>query len=51
VILRALTVTFLLARPPSSLLIDRAGDIVAVAIGPRDWDSLRAHAVLEALLK
>jgi peroxiredoxin len=36
---------------PGSFLIDRAGDIVAVAIGPRDWDSRPAHAVVEALLK
>ena len=36
---------------PGSFLIDRSGDIVAVAIGPRDWDSTPAHAVVEALLK
>jgi peroxiredoxin len=35
---------------PSSLLIDRAGRTVAVAIGPRDWDSPAAHAVIEAML-
>ncbi len=36
---------------PGSFLIDRSGDIVAVAIGPRDWDSPVAHAIVEALLK
>jgi peroxiredoxin len=36
---------------PGTFLIDRSGDIVAVAIGPRDWDSDPAHAVVKALLK
>ncbi|MGH7418259.1 MAG: peroxiredoxin family protein [Candidatus Rokuibacteriota bacterium] len=36
---------------PGSFLIDRSGEIIAVAIGPRDWDSRPAHAVVEALLK
>jgi peroxiredoxin len=36
---------------PGSFLIDRSGDIVAVAIGPRDWDSRPAHEALEVLLK
>lgn len=36
---------------PGSFLIDRSGNIAAVAIGPRDWDSPLAHAVVEALLK
>ena len=35
---------------PSSFLIDRQGNIVAVAMGPRDWDGTAAHAVIEALL-
>jgi len=36
---------------PGSFLIDRSGEIAAIAIGPRDWDSRPAHAVVEALLK
>jgi peroxiredoxin len=36
---------------PASVLIDRSGRIVAMALGPRDWDSRAAHAVIEALLK
>ena len=36
---------------PGSFLIDRSGDIVAVAIGPRDWDSAAARRVVEALLR
>ena len=36
---------------PGSFLIDRAGDIAALAVGPRDWDSRDAHAVIESLLK
>lgn len=36
---------------PVSVLIDRSGHIAAIAVGPRDWDSRAAHAVIEALLK
>ena len=36
---------------PSSFLIDKNGYIVAVALGPRDWDGTAAHAVIEGLLK
>lgn len=36
---------------PSSYLVDRSGNIVAVALGPRDWDSSAARAVIESLLK
>lgn len=34
---------------PSSFLIDRNGTTVGIAIGPRDWDSAAAHAVIESL--
>lgn len=34
---------------PTSYLIDRTGSVVAVALGPRDWDSVAAHAVVESL--
>jgi hypothetical protein len=36
---------------PGSFLIDRSGEIAAVAIGPRDWDSRPAQAVVEGLLE
>jgi hypothetical protein len=36
---------------PSSFLVDRSGNVVAVARGPRDWDSSTAHVVVETLLK
>ena len=36
---------------PSSFLIDRGGNIVAVAFGPRDWDGAAARQVIEALLR
>jgi cytochrome c biogenesis protein CcmG, thiol:disulfide interchange protein DsbE len=35
---------------PSSYLIDRRGNLVALAIGPRAWDTKPAYAVIEALL-
>lgn len=36
---------------PSSFLVDRRGRLVALAIGPREWDSEAAHALIETLLK
>ncbi|MBI4636671.1 MAG: TlpA family protein disulfide reductase [Candidatus Rokubacteria bacterium] len=36
---------------PSTFLIDRSGALTALAMGPRDFDSRAAHAVVEALLK
>jgi peroxiredoxin len=36
---------------PSSFLIDREGNMVAVALGPRDWDGIAARAVVEVLLR
>lgn len=36
---------------PSSFLIDRDGNTVAVALGPRAWDGTAAHAVIESLVK
>ena len=36
---------------PSSFLIDRQGNTVAVALGPRDWDGTAAQAVIEMLLR
>ena len=35
---------------PTTIVIDRAGHVVAGAAGARDWDSPAAHAVVEALL-
>jgi peroxiredoxin len=36
---------------PSTFLIDRKGNTVAVAFGAREWDSKAAWGVIEALLK
>lgn len=36
---------------PSSFLVDKRGTLVARAIGPREWDSAEAHAVIESLLR
>jgi len=36
---------------PSSFLIDRDGNTIAVALGPRDWNGKAAHAVVEGLLR
>ncbi len=36
---------------PSTFLIDKTGYTVAVALGPRDWDSTAAHEVIEGLLR
>lgn len=36
---------------PSSFLVGKTGKIVAVALGPRDWDGTAAHALVESLLK
>jgi peroxiredoxin len=40
-----------MAGLPTSLLIDAGGAIVAVAVGPRDWDTRAAHQVIETLLE
>jgi peroxiredoxin len=34
---------------PSSFVIDRDGRLAAVAIGPRAWDNVAAHALIERL--
>jgi peroxiredoxin len=36
---------------PTTVLIDRSGQVVAGAAGARTWDSPAAHAVIDALLK
>lgn len=36
---------------PATFLIDKRGTVVAVAIGPRDWNSKAAHAAIESLLR
>ena len=36
---------------PSSFLIDRQGNSVAVALGPRNWDGTAAQVVIEMLLR
>ena len=36
---------------PASFVIDQNGTAVGIAIGPRDWDSAAAHAVIDTLTK
>jgi len=36
---------------PSTFLVDRNGNLAALAIGPREWDGPSAHALIELLLK
>ncbi|MGH7265033.1 MAG: TlpA family protein disulfide reductase [Candidatus Rokuibacteriota bacterium] len=36
---------------PTTVVIDRVGQVVAGAAGARDWDSPAAHAVVETLLR
>jgi peroxiredoxin len=35
---------------PSTFIIDRQGRMVAMALGPREWDGASAHALIQALL-
>jgi peroxiredoxin len=34
---------------PSSFVIDRDGRLAAIAVGPRVWDNVAAHALIERL--
>jgi peroxiredoxin len=36
---------------PVTLLIDKRGEVVALATGPRDWDTTPAYALVESLLR
>lgn len=36
---------------PSSFLVDRSGNLAALAIGPRRWDNVASDAVVEGLLR
>ncbi len=36
---------------PSTFLVSKTGGVVAMAFGPREWDSKAAHALIESLLK
>ncbi|HEV8584602.1 MAG TPA: TlpA disulfide reductase family protein [Methylomirabilota bacterium] len=36
---------------PSSFVIDRAGALTGVALGPRAWDDAAAHGLLQAMLR
>jgi peroxiredoxin len=38
-------------RLPSTFLVDRNGNMVALAMGPREWDTTLSHAVIESLLR
>ena len=36
---------------PSSFIVDRQGNLAALAMGPRMWDSEASHALIEALVR
>ena len=36
---------------PSSFLVDREGQMAALALGPRTWDNLAAHALIDGMLR
>jgi peroxiredoxin len=36
---------------PSSFFLDRRGQVVALAIGPREWDTKPSYAVVDSLLR
>lgn len=36
---------------PTSFLVDRKGTLVALALGPREWNGKPAHALIESLLR
>ena len=36
---------------PSSFIVDRAGNMTALAIGPRHWDNDASHSLIEALAR
>ena len=36
---------------PTSFLVDRKGTLVALALGPREWNGKTAHALIESLLE
>jgi peroxiredoxin len=36
---------------PSSFIVDRAGTMTALAIGPRHWDNDASHSLIEALAR
>lgn len=41
---------YMLRALPTTVLIDRGGQIAALAFGARDWDGSAAHRVIETLL-
>jgi peroxiredoxin len=36
---------------PSSFIVDRAGNLAALAIGPRQWDNNAAHSLVEGMAR
>ncbi len=36
---------------PSSFIVDRKGDLTALALGPRAWDNDASHSLIEGLLR
>jgi hypothetical protein len=36
---------------PSSFIIDREGRLAALALGPRAWDNVATHSLIEGLVR
>ncbi len=36
---------------PSSFIVDREGQLAALALGPRPWDNAAAHSLIEGMVK
>ena len=36
---------------PSSFLVDRDGNLTALALGPRPWDNDAAHSLVEGMAR
>jgi peroxiredoxin len=43
--------TYAVRALPSSFIVDRAGNLAALAIGPRHWDNAAAHALVEGMVR
>ena len=43
--------TFGIRALPSSFIVDREGRLVALALGPRAWDNVAAHSLVEGLAR
>jgi peroxiredoxin len=36
---------------PATFIIDREGNIAAVALGPREWDNAASHALVQGMAR